>query len=352
MIEVGRKGLFAFAATMALILAALTYFLFAAHASKEQPASSAARSPAPAALEMPRMPAVAPPSPIAPDEVDLCGYGPVKQDAVEDIHAKARTAADIAFNRLKEKLAASQDERESALGLYLQRSAYLEGSQERLIKLASGSRDPQVYALAFLSCGYVGDGCGSLPAEQWAAIDPGNGVPWLLIAGSARNDATRYEAIYRASTSQRFDARFPNFFALLHTPDVQRLEPQARAAIVDDLVGLQTTLPTLLYTPFIKYCRGASVADPNRTSICTNLANLLLDDRTLVGFSAGVTLAESAGWPSNKISALREEKTEYQRAAILFSSGHSDKVQSDCDELAEFENRLSDYANLGDRGWQ
>src|SRR4029077_2084872 len=160
----GRKGLFVLAATMGLALVALIYFLFVVHAPEEQRNSSAAKSQASNTPTMPRL-AVVPLPPMAADETNLCGYGRIKQDAVEDIRAKARTAADKTFSRLKARLADSGDESESALGLYLQRST------DKLVKLASGSRDPQVYALAFLACGYgTGGACSLLSAEQWADI--------------------------------------------------------------------------------------------------------------------------------------------------------------------------------------
>jgi hypothetical protein len=172
----GRKWLFAISAMMIVTLAALAYFLFVVHAPDAQQTSSAPGGQASTTPTMPRL-SVAPPRPIAADEADLCGYGRVKQSAVEDIRAEAREVADKAFDGLKAKLAASRDPREAALGLYLQ------GSTEVLVKLASGSREPQVYAFAFLSCGYRTDGaCALLSAERWAEIEPDNAVPWLLIA--------------------------------------------------------------------------------------------------------------------------------------------------------------------------
>src|SRR3989442_140965 len=148
----GRKWLFVILAAMGLTFAALTFFLFGEHPPEVQ-AASPTQEPAPATPAVPRL--LVPLSPIAADETVLCGYGRVKQSPLDDSRAEARTAADSTFSRLQEKLAASRDARESALGLYLQRSI---GSTEELAKLALGSRDPQVYALAFQSCGFVGYG--------------------------------------------------------------------------------------------------------------------------------------------------------------------------------------------------
>jgi hypothetical protein len=146
MIVEGRRALFVLAATMALTLAGLIYFLFVVRAPEEQETSSARVSQASTTLEIPRLTVPPPPRPLAGDETSVCGYGRVQQDAVEGIHAQARKAADGTFGRLKAKLADSRDERESALGLYLQ------GSTDTLVRRASASRNPQAYALAFLSC--------------------------------------------------------------------------------------------------------------------------------------------------------------------------------------------------------
>jgi hypothetical protein len=345
MIEDGRKGLFILAAAMALALAALIYFLFVVHAPEEQQGSSTAGSQASTAPAMARLPVVLPP-PIAADEVDLCGYGRVKQDAVEDIRAKARTSADSAFSRLKTKLAASRDERESALGLYLQ------GSTDALVKLASGSRDPQVYALAFLSCGYHTDGaCALLSAEQWADIEADNAVPWLLIASRTNNDVARYEAIYRASNAQHFDARFPNFLGLLQSPDIRGQAPQTRSVLADDLFAMELTLPTLPYSPFFRFCNFPSVAEASRIGVCNNLTKLFLErDQTMIGLGVGVKLAQAADWSPDVVNALRERKTAYQAALTAAVSQETDKPRSDCEEQVAFEHWAADYARLGDRG--
>jgi hypothetical protein len=49
----------------------------------------------------------------------LCGYGRVKQNVAEDIREKAEEAGERILRGLQVKLAASQDPREAALGLYL-----------------------------------------------------------------------------------------------------------------------------------------------------------------------------------------------------------------------------------------
>jgi hypothetical protein len=342
--EDGRKGLFVLAVIMGLALAALTYFLFVVHAPDQQ-TSSAAGSQASTTPEMPRLPAVAQP-PRAADAVDVCGYGWVTQDAFEGIQAEARKAADNVFGRLKAKLAASRDERESAVGLYLQ------GSTDKLVRMASGSRDPQVYALAFLSCNYATAGpCALLSAAQWAEIEPDNGLPWLLVASSAGNDSvTRNQAIYRASNARHLDGHSPDLVAMLQWPDLRNQAPQTRSALADELQGMQSTLPMPLYTPFIQFCRDSSPGDATRSNVCSNLSRVLLEDRTMLGFSTGITLAGLAGRPADEVKALRQKKTEYQAALTAALQKKTDGPHSGCEDQAEYEHWAADYARLGDRG--
>src|SRR5882762_1185860 len=101
-----RRWLFVILAAMGLTLAALTLFLFGEHAPGV-PEASPSQGPASATPAVPRL--LVPPPLIAADEIVLCGYGRVKQSALDDIRAEARTAADSTFSRLKVKLAASRD---------------------------------------------------------------------------------------------------------------------------------------------------------------------------------------------------------------------------------------------------
>ena len=348
------KRLLLLSAILALAVGALVYFLFVVRAPEAQ--RTASDSPASAAAPAPRFAAAPLPEPAA-DETDLCGYGRVKESDVENVRDQSAKDADEVLDGLKKKLAASKDPRQAALGLYML------GSKEALVKLASGSRDPQVYALAFLSCGYTGGGaCDLLSAQQWAEMDSDNGVPWLLVASAARprfvpqgdpeRNVAMYQAVVRASSAKRFDSYLPDFLGMLQRPQILDQPPQTRSALDDVLMGMQMALPMISYAPFIEYCRDATVDGVTRASVCTNLANVLLGDRTMLGFSAGVRLAESAGWSPDRVGALQKQRTEYQGA---LGEPHpkyreNESVRSDCDGLAAFDRWAAEYSRLGDRG--
>jgi hypothetical protein len=381
----------AVAAIAVLALTALV-FLLVDHA----PAVPATASPSDRIVITPaaeRSSPVAPTTPIAGDEVDACGNGRPKREASDGVLSEAGTDADKTLGRLAAKLAASPNERDSALGLFLRRSmVYWEehrdprdqvhtvcdddqscrqytpelgarqsvAIRDTLVRMATASRDPQVYALAFHSCGDgYGTGaesaCTLLSAARWAELEPDNGVPWLFLAGAAQagnNGAARDQAVYRASTARRFDARFPNFVGLLQSPGAQAEAPENRSALASDLVGMEVTRPSLSYKPFLQYCNYPSEADATRISVCSDLANLLIKhDGTLLGLAMGVRLAQSAGWPPEVVNALREEKKAlFVAARYPIGERRTERLDADCEELVRFEQWVADYARLGELG--
>ena len=349
--EVSKRWLFALSAGIALVIAALIYLLFVVHRPEAQRISSGAR-PASSARS-PSSPGVAPtaadasaPPELAPDETVLCGYGRVKREEANKIRDEASDAADRALDRVKARLAASRDAREVALALYMN------GSTDALVARASGSGDPRVYALAFLACSYNTAGtCALLSAQQWADIEPDNGIPWLFLAAAAGNDTdARNRAVIRASAARNFDPHLPDFLAMARWSELRDQPPQTRSALADQLMGMQTSLPMITYAPFIQFCGDFSVADATRTSVCSNLTDLLVKDRTLLGFSTGVRLSELAGWPSDRVNALREKKAAYQSALATAESRSEDRGSSDCEDLAAFDQWAAEYSRLGETG--
>jgi hypothetical protein len=187
--------------------------------------------------------------------------------------------------------------------------------------------------------------------EQWASLEPDNAAPWLLIANAAQSAMAREEAVYKASTAQRFDARLPDFFGLLALPDIRSQAPQTRSAVGDELVGLQMTLPGFPHQPAYRFCNYPSLADVGNRDICSNLAKLFLErDRTIIGLAVGAKLAQSAGWSPDAVNLLRERSARLRDAFAAGVKQQAEQAASDCDELAAFERWAANYSNLGDRG--
>jgi hypothetical protein len=273
--------------------------------------------------------------------------------------------ADRALNRLGAKFGLSPAERTGAMGLFLQQLTasqdFLDTARSHyenaLIGMASRTQDPQVYALAFLSCGYhgangVSEACGLLSAEQWTRIEPDNGVPWLLVASAAQaahNEAARDNAIRRAAGAKSFDAHRPNFLGLMRAPELRNETPETRSDLAWDLFSMQMLLPTQPYGLFLRFCNYPSVANPSRIDACNDLTRLLLEhDRTMAGFSAGVRLAQSANWPPDRVESLRQEKKSYM--AALAKKGVLQEPPSAAADCGNFESRTTNYEFLGELG--
>lgn len=185
-----------------------------------QPTVDAQRAPAPT------------PNPAVMD--DLCGVnGPDRVRAGNetlDQHIARLTEREI--SRWKKALAASDDPRHQAMGLALtgtQPDDHISTADEpipgnepskdtpinnKLVLMATETGDPAIYSLAIGQCrdatnDMASGPCQGLSWEQWANIDPDNGMPWLWIAAKADHagDQQRVEeALAKASTASRIDS--------------------------------------------------------------------------------------------------------------------------------------------------
>lgn len=342
-------------AVLAACAGVAAYFLLPHGAPQAEVRTSPARAavPAPAAPQVPgpvadTSPAAAPvTAPLAPDETALCGHGRMKFDAADQVREKASSHADKVLDRVKASLAASKRPRDVALGLYMQQST------DPLVAMAvSQQGDPQVLGLAFLACGYGNAGsCARLSPQHWAHAEPDNGVPWMLIASGAGADKeARNAAVVRASNARYFEQHAPDFLAMLQWPALRDQPPQTYASLQDQMIGLQTSLPTLLYMPLIQYCSDPALDRSTQREVCGNLSTTLLNDRTLFGFSTGIKLAELAGAPREQIAALREKRAALHTALNSAATRRWQRSSSECDDVAAMARFAADYSRLGETG--
>ncbi len=147
--------------------------------------------------------------------------------------------------------------------------------------MAASTTDPRVYALAIRTCsGSTEAACQALSMRRWAALDPGNAVPWLFLLNTAEQAADasgQQEAWFHIASSTRFDEGFytqlqPILSAATDDPDDQR------AAEVLSVMGIGMAAgQTISIAPLLKGCRDAAVADANRAQLCAKVADLLFE---------------------------------------------------------------------------
>lgn len=147
-------------------------------------------------------------------EVEICGFGTVtlRPDDPYPFQAIPLAVRESALATVEALMLASDDiqVRAAALWIGIRRGKRDARTRiEQVARLAIGSRDPVVYALAIEACkGWTADDYGSchlISHAQWAHLDPDNAVPWLEVAAQARhnNDAEGEEMATRMATYAR-----------------------------------------------------------------------------------------------------------------------------------------------------
>ena len=147
-------------------------------------------------------------------EVEVCGFGTVvlRPDDPYPFQGIPVALREAALDTAEALMLASDDiqVRAAALWIGMQRGKRdAHGRVEKMARLAVGSQDPVVYALAVQACkGWAADdygACSLISRAQWAQLDPDNAVPWLELAAEARqnNEPDVEEQAMRMATHAR-----------------------------------------------------------------------------------------------------------------------------------------------------
>jgi hypothetical protein len=267
--------------------------------------------------------------PLAPGEIEICGMGRYKRDDAGEMAGKKAIEARVQQVRvgMVKALVASGDEADRATGLYLQAlpqrgaspGAQLEGpppdaaSVDALARMAASTQVPLVYALALQACDrQPGKGaCQLLSAEQWARIDPTNAAPWIRVldqANRAHDVSGAANAAYRITQSTVNDMRVTSLTNRAIGKIPTDTPAYARTSLATEVLGASFGAITP-YNALVRYCDKTEVADANRQQSCSALAEVLTTrSATLVDLGLGTTIGERAGWPTERVQALRDER--------------------------------------------
>lgn len=133
--------------------------------------------------------------PAAIGAVEVCGFGTVQvpPDDPDPVQRIPRALRQSALETMDALMLASDDTQVRAAALWMGarlRGRDVRGRIEQVARLAAGSPDPFVYAIAMEACKgrSAGDGgsCQLLSPAQWVRLDPDNAVPWRALAAEAR----------------------------------------------------------------------------------------------------------------------------------------------------------------------
>lgn len=227
---------------------------------------------------------------------------------------------------------------------------------QALVQLAEQTTDPIAYSLAHDACHRIRGAdrptaCAAISTARWAELEPDNGVPWLQIAAEARQrgdeSATR-DALARAAGAQRFDN---------HATDLMRplVTPAARGAALLERSNLQAQVMGPVgglivpggYHDGMLFCRAGE--EPARKALCDQLATQLVEkDTTLLGRAIGRAIGARAGWPAERVAALKDEHDAMMWMQMRDSP--DPRAMLSCDGLAAAERRLLDVMRRGEVG--
>lgn len=203
-----------------------------------------------------------------------------------------------------------------------------------IARLAIGSRDPDVYAMAYYACNAWNNAsevpdayCQQISASQWAERDPGNGVAWMLVADKAaqeKNTAALDNAMYRMAQATTFDPRRNGLPQLRAAFDLASKSPMLQL----ELANLNRTVDRLSkggnFMPVLNYCRIDAGVDANRRQLCEKIAVTLLNEEKTSSFSAfGEQIALQMGWSQQKLEQVTEERHALMGLFMVLRTGRS-----------------------------
>lgn len=375
--------------TAVVVVAVVLLSQYSPHRTQDKPAIAAAAAPPATTAAQGFPPATLDPRPdlsASPDHVEVCGLGWVKLKKFEDpLPATTYTAADAAIHQATTALMERGSGVERAVGMYLRRGTeWIRALEEhraanpgcdqnptcaaqsmQLARDASlrasqafareglATLDGKFYAVAYYACnrgveGRVTTGdCAQYSAARWAQLEPQNATPWLMLAAAAqdrKDDVARDEALRRASKAAYADYHLESLFLLADQPAIRALDPAGRLAVIVRLTGLWAAFATPPLQPALQACAASAVVDPERKLMCSDLARVFTENGAdLLQFSVGASIGERAGWPPERVAALRERLD----AVKLVTSTIPDNMWS-CESMRKWESRLEGMLKHGE----
>ena len=197
---------------------------------------------------------------------------------------------------------------------------------EAVARLAATTSDSFTYAVALQACNRFAvapesaPSCKLLSLAQWARLDPDNATPWLHIAAeaSARKDSAAVdEAMYRvaAATNNRIYGDQLLRHALTHV--AAGASESEKADVFLFVTGVTAAWQLPAYQTVTRYCAVPLLHDSNRWQACDGIArNLVGHASTLLEKRIGFRIGERLKWPTEKLSALRDEDDALMRVQM------------------------------------
>lgn len=228
-----------------------------------------------------------------------------------------------------------------------QRNRSVAGIDE-LVRLAARSRDPTTYAIAMHACTTMGHwvvnpACDALSYSEWAAREPGNGLPWLEAAAAVEDDSDkRAQLVERAFEAVDLRSHWGMMVPLTlkaappGSTDADRSFMMFQAIGADALLAPETTM-------LLRHCKSEELQRPARRLQCERLTSLLAEKSDLlITAMLPRAMGRELGWSADRLAALDTEREAL--AAVI----PGDSELGACERQRGLESYLAEVARIGE----
>ena len=301
------------------------------------------------------------------DQVEVCGVGKVKFDR-DDPAAYGKYFDGLTRNARLQWLATlrkSDDDRARASGLYLEGfldrdspQKQAETARDELVQLAVATKDPAIFALAYIKCIKGGEdlaaagACPQLNLDDWTRADADNAVPWLQLAAKAHREGdgtAEAAAMAHAAQAHQYQPYTWSVFPFAQAAMPQEVTPTDRWILTTQVIGVEAAMPAP-YQPLFQYCSRDAQSDAAVRRQCGAVAELMVGKAaTLLDLSVGKSLGGRVGWPAERVDKLTQE-VNASMWAINEMTGMDPEQQWSCDSVARGNAYMSQLGELGERG--
>jgi hypothetical protein len=301
-------------------------------------------------------------------KVRICGYGKVSFNQSDPV-AIAQYVGALTKEAGARWLSALQDSgnlRARVAGLLLAGKVtgsdptqpVVEQTLDAVIQLAAGTTDPAVYAMAVSMCGKHSStpehvACQRIASQRWVQIDPDNAVPWLLLAGKARehHDSTaEADAFSHAASAHTVDSYSDSLYAFAEPEMPQDVTPLERSYLATEIIGVEAAVGSPQYAAASEHCSVDAMQDAEVHQQCEALAELLVTKgTTLLDLSLGKNIGARAGWTSERVNGLTQELHALIQVIMQVTPSDNENPWS-CDNVHRSNAYVAQRARLGEIG--
>jgi hypothetical protein len=300
-----------------------------------------------------------------PSAAQVCGHAELTiSDDVRVLNQLVGALSLEAGERWLSALQNSGDLRARAAGLLLEGklaggaplSPVAEANRETIVQLAVGTSEPAVYAVALDMCAShprarPGPECRQLSAQRWTQLDPGNAVPWLLLAEDAhrRHDmAGEADAFAHAAGAAKVDSYSDSIYAFAAAELPPDVTPLQRAYLATEVIGVEAAVSDPHYAIAARHCTADALRDTDVRQQCNALAELLVSQAPdLLDQSVGKLLGTKLGWSAERIAQIAQQQ-DAMMEAIQELSPIDDSQSWSCTAVARLNAYLDQRVLLGE----